>query len=217
MFSVALVPLTLSKKITRVRPYFFITSANVGILLKCKVRGGIIVSNQVLLWGTLIVPWLSLFFMPKDDIKRYMSAGLLGGFMSILVSEAGVANGWWYFRETTYPLAMMSSYTYGLFPIIPMWLFKYTYGRFGVYLAVDTVLNIGFAFFILPWLGSRGIIDFDAGLIVLFFESVIASIMYIFQIWQEGIFVRSEKKCFSSNLQSAAAKPLDGDEQDKDR
>lgn len=71
------------------------------------------------------------------------------------------------------------------------WLFKYLYGHFGLYLAVDTVLNIVFAFVVLPWFGNRGIVDIDGILQVFIFESAIAIIMYSFPIWQEGIFVRT--------------------------
>ncbi|SMD15295.1 hypothetical protein [Sporomusa malonica] len=72
-------------------------------------------SNQAILWSTIIIPWLSLFLMPRKDVKRFMPAGLFTTFLSVIVSEVGVANGWWYFRETTYPLAIFSSFTYGLY------------------------------------------------------------------------------------------------------
>jgi len=173
-------------------------------------------SNQVILWGTLIVPWLTLFFMPRKDVKRYMSAGLLAAFMSIIVSEVGVANGWWFFRENIYPIAMMSAYTYGLFPIIPMWILKYTYRRLGLYLAVEVVVNTVFSSFVLPWFGSRGIIDFNAGLIAFILASIISIAVYGFQVWQEGIFVRSKRTRFSANLQPLVAKPLPNDEGRKD-
>lgn len=179
--------------------------------------GGMVVSNQVILWGGLIVPWLTLFFMPKEDIKRYIAVGFLATILCIVVIETGISYAWWTIRETTYPFVVIPTYTYGLFPVVSMWLFKYTYGRFGLYLAVDTVLNIVFAFAVLPWLGSRGILDFDAGLIAFIFVSVISIIMYGFQIWQEGVFARSERSCTSPNLQPAAAKPLDQNGEDNDK
>jgi len=86
-------------------------------------------SNQTLLWGTLILPWLSLLFMKKENIKRFLPAGLLAAFISIFVCDIGVRTGWWVFRETTYPLGLLSSYVYGLFPILPMWILNFTYGR----------------------------------------------------------------------------------------
>jgi len=168
-------------------------------------------SNQAILWATLILPWLSLFLMPQKDIKRFIGAGLLGGFMSIVVSEIGVANGWWYFRETTYPLALMSSYTYGLFPIMPIWILKFTYGRLGPYLGVEVGANFFFSYFLLPWFGSRGFLDFKADLIAFILSSLLALIIYGFQMWQDDVFVQSIKPSFSSHLQPAASKPNQDD------
>jgi hypothetical protein len=161
-------------------------------------------SNQTILWGTLIVPWLSLIFMKKEDIKRFMPAGLLAVFLSLIVSDIGVKNGWWYFRETTYPFALLSSYSYGLFPIIPMWILTYTYERFWQYVAVEAIFNIIFAFVALPWFGSRGIIDFSAGLIAFLLATLISFVVYGFQRWQEGFAVTH----FAARPQPLAAKPL---------
>jgi hypothetical protein len=175
-------------------------------------------SNQVILWGTLIVPWLTVLFMPKEELKRYISAGLLSIILCIIVIETGIRYGWWAVLEFTFPLSVLPTYTYGLFPVIPIWLLKYTYGRFGLYMGIDTILNIIFAFLLLPWFGSRGIVDFDFtdGYIALMFESAIAVVLYRFQMWQEGIFVRSERSHFSASLQPVAAKPLDPGQEDEE-
>jgi len=165
-------------------------------------------TNQAILWATLILPWLSLLFMPKEDVKRYIAVGLLSTILAIIVIEIGIRYAWWAIRETSFPFAVIPTYAYGFFPVMPMWLLKYTYGRFGLYLTVDTILNIVFAFAVLPWFSRIGIVNFDAGITVFIFESVIAIILYRFQLWQEGIFVRSDSKSFSPNLQPAAAKPL---------
>jgi len=77
------------------------------------------VSNQVLLWGTLIVPWLSLFFMPKEEVKRYIAAGLLATLLSIIVTETGIRHRWWAILETTYPFAVIP--TYCIFGIAVVW------------------------------------------------------------------------------------------------
>lgn len=147
--------------------------------------------NQIILWGTLIIPWLTLFFIPKDDIKRYIAAGLLSTILSIIVIETGIRYAWWSILQTTFPFSVMPTYVYGFFPIIPIWILKYTYGRFWLYLTIDTLLNIVFAFAVLPWFSQLGIVNFDASLIVLVFESIIAIILYSFQIWQEDIYKRS--------------------------
>lgn len=173
-------------------------------------------SNQFILWATLIVPWLSLSFMPREDIKRFAPAGLLTIFMTVIASEVGVANGWWYFRETIYPLSILPSFYYGLYPIMPMWILKYTYGRFGLFLLVETVNNAAFTFAILPWVARRGIMDFPSELLGFIFTMIMAFSIYSFQMWQEGVFDRSEKTEALTALQPAASKPLPKDQKDKD-
>ena len=165
-------------------------------------------SNQTILWGTLLLPWVTLLFMPKDDVKRYLPAGLLCVFLSIIFQEAGVTHGWWYFREYTYPFVMLPTYNYGLFPVIPIWILKYTYGHWKRYIAIGAINNTIFSFFIFPWFGSRGIIDFNASAIVFILASILAIIIYRYQTWQESIFSRNEKINHSMNLQPAVAKPL---------
>lgn len=172
------------------------------------------------MWGSFVLPWLTLFFMPAADIKRYISAGFLATLLCIMVTEIGISNGWWAIRETTYPLAVMPTYTYGAYPVAAMWSMKFTYGRFGVFAVVEAVLNSALAFMIYPWLASRGIKDFDAGkagYIVVIFASVIALAAYAFQMWQEGAFGHSARTSFSSNLQPASSKPLSQAENEKDK
>ncbi|WP_269083310.1 hypothetical protein [Ornithinibacillus contaminans] len=38
--------------------------------------------NQVILWGILIAPWLTLFFMKKDAIKRYMPVAIFASIVN---------------------------------------------------------------------------------------------------------------------------------------
>ncbi|WP_094602641.1 hypothetical protein SPSIL_013870 [Sporomusa silvacetica DSM 10669] len=172
-------------------------------------------SNQTILWGTLIIPWLTLFFLPREDIKRFMPAGLLTLVMTIIASEVGVANGWWYFRETTYPLAILPSFYYGLYPITPMWVLKYTYGRFWLFFLVEIFNNAVYIFIIFPWFASRGILDFPAKLLGFIFTVIMSFAIYSFQMWQEGVFDRSEKTEALTALRPAATKPLPKDQENK--
>lgn len=156
------------------------------VYLSCKED--IVMSNQVILWGTLIIPWLSIFLMPGKDIKRFMPTGLFTTFLCIIACEVGVANGWWYFRETTYPFAILPPFTYGFYPIIPLWILKYTYGRFWRYFLVEVVGNIVFIFIFFYWIEGRGIMDIPAKLIAYVVAMVIGLMLYVFQMWQEGVF-----------------------------
>jgi len=175
-------------------------------------------SNQVLLWSMVIIPWLSLFFMKKEDIRRFMPAGLFSSFLLVILQEAGVANNWWYFQETIYPFAVFTPFTESVDIILPMWVLKYTYGYFWRYILVQSVGNVGFFFVLLPLFASRGIMSWpaSAGLIAFIFSMGINLFVYRFQMWQQGVFDYSEKTEASMVLRPAASKPLLKDSEDKD-
>ena len=179
-------------------------------------------SNQALLWSILILPWLTLFFMPKENIKRWMPVALFSALTSVLAVELGVNLGWFIYGEVAYPLRTSSYIIFGLNIVTTMWLFYFLYGQFWRYIIIDTVLNFGFIYlFHVYFLGSRGLFH-EVGLtplqnaLIVNFDGVLA---YGYQMWQEAIFVRSEIKStsFSSKLQPATAKLLPEDQDNKKR
>jgi hypothetical protein len=137
-----------------------------------------------------------------------------------LIIEAGVTWKIWETHENVYPLNEMISFVYGTLPIGAMWILKYTYGRFWLYTAVQIVGGLVLILLVQPLLHHRGIfvwLDENAlGGIGAFSTTVVHLIsVYLYQMWQEGIFVRSESASFLPGLQPAAAKPLDQEEQDE--
>jgi hypothetical protein len=178
------------------------------------------VSNQVILWSMLILPWLTLFFMPRADIKRWMPAALFVIVTNTLIVEAGVTWRIWETHENIYPLNEMISFVYGALPIGAMWILKYTYGRFWLYAATQIAGSLVLILLVQPILHRRGIfvwIDENALAGIGAFTTTVVHFIfvYIYQMWQEGIFVHSEQTRSSLALQPAAAKPLEQNEKDK--
>lgn len=174
-------------------------------------------SNQLILWSILILPWFTLLFMKKEEIKRYMPVALFTVVTGLIILEIGSTLNLWAVRETVFPLSYTVPYIYGTFPVVTMWVFKFTYGRFWLYVATNLVLDLGFSFLIMPWVISRGIfeiINFTnfGGLLV---TTGHAFLLYGYQLWQEDVLVPAVKKLFSPKLQPAAAKPIFEDEDDK--
>lgn len=166
----------------------------------------------------LVLPWLTLFFMPREDMKRWMPAALFVMVTNTLIVETGVTWKVWETHQNTYPLSEMISYVYGTLPVGAMWILKYTYGRFWLYTAVQTVGGLVLIMVVQPILHRRGIfvwLDENAlSGIGAFTTTVVHSLsVYLYQMWQESIFARSERPGFSASLQPAAAKPLHGDKQ----
>lgn len=164
-------------------------------------------SNQVIVWSMLILPWLTLFFMPREDIKRWMPAALFVMVTNTIIVDVGVTWKIWETRENIYPLNEMISFVYGALPIGAMWILKYTYGRFWLYAVVQLAGSLVFILLVQSWLHRRGIlvwIDENAFAGIGAFATTLTQLIlvYIYQMWQESVF--------------AAAKPLDPNEPDND-
>jgi hypothetical protein len=178
------------------------------------------VSNQVILWSMLLLPWVTLFFMPREDIKRWMPAALFVIVTNTLIVDVGVTWKIWETHENTYPLNEMISFVYGALPIGAMWILKYTYGRFWLYTAAQILGSLVLILLVQPILHKRGIfvwIDEDALAGIGAFTTTVVHFLsvYIYQMWQDDILLRSKRTSLSPSLQPAAAKPLDQNEQDK--
>lgn len=175
--------------------------------------------NQVISWSMFIIPWLTLFFMKREDIKRYMPVGLWAIVSTTIIHDVGVTLGFWTVLKAAFPLNEMLPYFYGTMPVLTMWVIKFTYGRFWLYVLTNTVLDIGFAFFILnrffPSMGIYKLVGISPfGVLAINYLHMVA--LYIYQMWQEGIFAHSERSTdLLTNLQPAAAKPLPDDHNDK--
>jgi len=171
-----------------------------------------VMSNQVILWSTIILPWFTLFLMRKEDIKRLMPVGLFSIIISVIAVELGQNLGWFVFGETAYPLKT-PAYIFGLNIITTIWLFYFTYGRFWTFLAIDVVLNFGFIYlFHVYFLGSRGIFH-EVGLTPwqnALITTMFGILTYGYQMWQEGALQQAERN--RALLQPVLAKPLPKDQ-----
>jgi len=147
-------------------------------------------SNQLVLWGVFILPWFTLLFMKKEDVKRYMPVGLFAVFTSAIILEAGETWRWWTYHETAYPLRNIS-YLYGAIPVATMWIMKLLYGKFWLYVICDFLLNLVYTYgFEKYFLGSRNIIEFQnmTPWIDVIVTTALGVLMYGYHAWQQEIF-----------------------------
>ncbi|QDR80314.1 hypothetical protein [Sporomusa termitida] len=154
-------------------------------------------SNQTILWGMLLLPWLTLFLMPKEDIKRWMPAALFVIATNTIIIDAGVTLKLWEIRENIYPFSEMISYVYGALPVGAMWILKYTYGRFLLYAAAQIMGSLVLIFLVQPVLHRREIFvwlnqDMFSGMGAFIITAIHLIIVYSYQMWQEDVFVRSK-------------------------
>lgn len=166
-------------------------------------------SNQIIQWSMLLLPWLTLLLMNREDVKRFAPVGVLSALTGAIIGEIGGTLHFWGIGESVFPFSHSATFAYGAIPVTSMWVFKFTYGRFWLYLITNAILDLGFAYIILPWFVSIGILSFlRSSLNVYIINWGHQILLYGYQIWQEGIFVKNEKASRYSNLKPAAAKPL---------
>lgn len=174
-------------------------------------------SNQTLFWSFIILPWFTLFFMKKEEIKRYMPVALFASLGGTAFSELALALDFWTIKDSIFPFYHVIALVYGLFPVVVIWIFKLTYNHFLRYMIANAVVDFILTFIIDPWFIRRGIFqfvninNFQALLIALF----IAVILYGYQMWQEDVLITPERSITSHRLQSAVAKPLPAEDDDK--
>lgn len=174
-------------------------------------------NNQILLWSSIILPWITLVFLKKEDIKRYMPVALFGALTTTIIGETALALKWWVIKESIFPFYHLPTLTYGGFPVGIIWIFRFTNKRFFLFMIVNLLFDVGLA---ISWdrlLVNRGIIEIvNATPFQLTLQDLInAALLYRFQMWQEEVLIPSEIKSASSTLQPAMTKPLDQDEQEK--
>ncbi|MEN6348632.1 MAG: hypothetical protein ABFD08_04425 [Syntrophomonas sp.] len=161
-------------------------------------------SNKLILWSFIIVPWLTLFLMKKEEIRRYFPVGIFAALTSIVIVDIGSTLHLWTLKDNIYPLGKVFPYHLGAIPVVTMWLFKFTFPNFLMYLSVDALYNLLFAFVITPWMAARGIRENINSTNSLLFVIVTLHgiLLFGYQILQEGIPLRLS----NLGLQTAAAK-----------
>ncbi|MFX4261337.1 hypothetical protein ACOBQJ_03940 [Pelotomaculum propionicicum] len=174
-------------------------------------------SNQFLLWSLVIVPWLTLIFMNKEDIKRFMPAALFTSLTSMVVVDVGITLNFWVVQETAYPLRGLP-YHLGLSPVLIIWMLYATYGRFWWYLVLNVIQNFGFTYLLIRYLSYRGIEQLTgiSPLQTTIVASIHGILIYGYQMWQEDALVPAIKTLYSTKPQPAATKPLFKNEDDED-
>ncbi|MEI3607350.1 hypothetical protein SPD48_16845 [Pseudogracilibacillus sp. SE30717A] len=151
---------------------------------------------KVLLWMVLILPWLSLFFMKKSDIKRYMPVTILTALLTTILFEIAYTYGWWTLHIDIMPWGYITntSFTYGGYAIATLWIFYFTSHNFWLFMLTELIVNAFWAFIGLHWIIDKfmGVATFQIKNWQWFLiEIVVVLILYAYHHWQRKIFVPS--------------------------
>ena len=91
--------------------------------------------------GLFLIPWLTVFFIPKEEFKKYTPVAT---FATLLVLAESVLSGpfkWWKVKGGPLQKALNDfSFIFGPFFIGTIWIFRFTYGKFWLYLLANILM-----------------------------------------------------------------------------
>lgn len=104
-------------------------------------------NKKLFLLAMMIVPWLSVPFLGKRELRRFLPGAL---FICVWVTVESILAKkwmWWRFYEKLTPKVMGEiPFIVGPFFIGSLWILKFTFGKFFRYLIVNIVTDVLFAY-----------------------------------------------------------------------
>ena len=150
--------------------------------------------NKIVLWTLLIAPWFTLFLLKKEDIRRFMTSAIFSSYLMIIYNVIANNQKHWVINETLIPWLkpLFVSGVFGTFPVITLWIFYFTCGKFWKYLVVNILLDFMFAIFPIHYLfqdilGIYKLVNIHSWERFILFIAL-SVIIYGFYKWQEVIF-----------------------------
>jgi hypothetical protein len=144
-----------------------------------------------------VLPWLSIPLLKKSELKRFLPGAI---FMALYVmAEGSLAEKrkWWWFPFKVRPNVLGEiPLIIGPFFVGSLWILKYTFGKFNLYLLVNIIIDSFFTYLGLTWLKKIGYVSlvrinkFQLSLIFLFKTFF----MYGFQLMYEKVFNRQQQE-----------------------
>ena len=95
----------------------------------------------------ILIPWLSLLFLGKRNLKRYSVAGVFIVFFEILNHLYGHKRSWWKFYDKRNSF-FKDELPWSVGPYMPlsMWILKFSYGNFKRFILLNVISDGLFAF-----------------------------------------------------------------------
>jgi len=95
----------------------------------------------------ILIPWLSLLFLGKRNLKRFSAAGIFIVLFEILNHVYGHKRRWWHFYDKRNSF-FKDELPFSIGPYMPisLWILKFTYGRFKKFVLFNVIADGIFAF-----------------------------------------------------------------------
>jgi hypothetical protein len=95
----------------------------------------------------LLVPWLTVFFIPTNVFKKYTPVAIFASFLVAINCMLSVPFKWWTVKGGLLNKVMNDlSFILGPFFIGTIWIFRLTFGKFWLYLLTNTFMDLFLAY-----------------------------------------------------------------------
>jgi hypothetical protein len=98
--------------------------------------------QDIILWTLFVIPWLSLVFINRSDLRRYMPVALFVTVINTLIYQVAYYYNWW--REVglfEWDKIASISWVYSAYLVATIWIFRFTYGKFWLYFIINLLLD----------------------------------------------------------------------------
>jgi len=97
--------------------------------------------------GLFVIPWLTVFFIPKNVFKKYTPVSTFACLLVVINSMLSVPFKWWTVKGGLLNKVFNDiSFILGPFFIGTIWIFRLTFGKFWLYLLTNTLMDLFLAF-----------------------------------------------------------------------
>jgi hypothetical protein len=107
----------------------------------------------------IVIPWLSLLFLRKREVKRFSLAGVVIVIFEIINHLIGHKRNWWKFYNKRKSF-ITNELPFSIGPYMPfsIWLLKYSYGNFKKFIGLNVIADGLFAFILMDILKKLKVI-----------------------------------------------------------
>jgi hypothetical protein len=97
--------------------------------------------------GLFIISWATVFFLPKQSIKKYLPASTFVTILLLIQCMLSNPFKWWTVKGGLLNKILTElCFVLGPFFVGTIWIFRLTFGNFWLYMVVNTMMDALFAF-----------------------------------------------------------------------
>ncbi|WP_078379846.1 hypothetical protein [Sutcliffiella halmapala] len=146
--------------------------------------------TKILMILLAVLPWLSIPLIGINTIKRFIPGAAFICLYLIFEGMVAEKRKWWWFPVSIKPNVLAEfPLIFGGFLVGSLWILKYTFGNFYLYLKVNLIIDTIFSYLMIDWFKKLGYVTlvrltkFQLSIVFL----VKSIVMYGFQYMYEKV------------------------------